>query len=242
MITIPFGEFSILIINSENTVEEKRDFIMNTKKTLDKAIFGLKEAKLHILQVIGQWITNPKSHGNVLALQGPMGNGKTTLVKEGIAKAIGRPFAFISLGGTSDSSFFDGHSYTYEGSHWGRIIDILMNNKCMNPIIYFDELDKVSETYKGQEIIHMLTHLTDQSQNALFQDNYFPGINLDLSKALFIFSYNDESRVNKILKDRMYVIHTKGFNIEDKLKISREYLIPEIYDTFMFKQIFNSSI
>ena len=137
LIKIPFGEYSNLNISSENTIEEKRDFICNSKKTLDKAIFGHKEAKLHILQVIGQWITNPKSHGNVLALQGPMGNGKTTLVKEGIAKAIGRPFAFIALGGTSDSSFFDGHSYTYEGSHWGRIIDILMSSKCMNPSYLF---------------------------------------------------------------------------------------------------------
>ena len=234
LITIPFGEFSNLNINSDNSIDEKRDFIMNTKNTLDKAIFGHKEAKLHILQVIGQWITNPTSGGNVLALQGPMGNGKTTLVKEGIAKAIGRPFAFISLGGTSDSSFFDGHSYTYEGSHWGRIIDILMTNKCMNPIIYFDELDKVSETYKGQEIIHMLTHLTDQSQNALFQDNYFPGINIDLSKCLFIFSFNDESKVDRILKDRMYVINTKGFNTNDKIKICKEYLLPELMGTFMF--------
>ena len=234
LITIPFGEFSNLNINSDNSIDEKRDFIMNTKNTLDKAIFGHKEAKLHILQVIGQWITNPTSGGNVLALQGPMGNGKTTLVKEGIAKAIGRPFAFISLGGTSDSSFFDGHSYTYEGSHWGRIIDILMTNKCMNPIIYFDELDKVSETYKGQEIIHMLTHLTDQSQNALFQDNYFPGINIDLSKCLFIFSFNDESKVDRILKDRMYVINTKGFNTNDKIKICKEYLLPELMNTFMF--------
>ena len=130
---------------------------------------------MHILQVLGKWIKNPSSLGNVLALQGPMGNGKTTLVKEGIAKAINRPFAFIALGGASDSAFFDGHSYTYEGSHWGRIIDILIESKCMNPVIYFDELDKVSETHKGDEIIHLLTHLTDPSQNSLFQDNYFPG-------------------------------------------------------------------
>ena len=234
LIKIPFGEYSNLSINSENNIEEKRNFILDTKKTLDKAIFGHKEAKLHILQVIGQWITNPKSHGNVLALQGPMGNGKTTLVKEGIAKAIGRPFAFIALGGTSDSSYFDGHSYTYEGSHWGRIIDILMTSKCMNPIIYFDELDKVSETYKGQEVIHFLTHLTDQSQNSLYQDNYFPGINIDLSKCLFIFSFNDESKVDRILKDRMYVINTKGFNTKDKIKICKDYLLPEILETFIF--------
>ena len=234
LIKIPFGKYSNLNISNENTIEEKREFICDTKKTLDKAIFGHKEAKLHILQVIGQWITNPKSHGNVLALQGPMGNGKTTLVKEGIAKAIGRPFAFIALGGSSDSSFFDGHSYTYEGSHWGRIIDILMSCKCMNPVIYFDELDKVSETYKGQEVIHFLTHLTDQSQNSLFQDNYFPGINIDLSKCLFIFSFNDETKVDRILKDRMYVINTKGFNTKDKIQICKDYLLPELLETFMF--------
>ena len=236
LIKIPFGEYSNLKINSENSISEKREFIQETKKTLDNAIYGHKEAKTHILQVIGQWITNPDSYGNVLALQGPMGNGKTTLVKEGISKAIGRPFAFIALGGSSDSSFFDGHSYTYEGSHWGRIIDILMQSKCMNPIIYFDELDKISETYKGQEVVHFLTHLTDQSQNSLFHDNYFPGINIDLSKCLFIFSFNDESKVDKILKDRMYVINTKGFNVKEKIEISKNYLLPELMKTFMFHE------
>jgi len=158
------------------------------------------------------------------------------LVKEGISKAINRPFAFIALGGASDSSYFDGHSYTYEGSHWGRIIYILISSKCMNPVIYFDELDKVSETFKGDEIIHLLTHLTDPSQNSLFQDNYFPGVHFDLSKALFIFSFNDESKIDRILKDRMYVINTKGFKPNDKISISRNYLLPELYETFLFSK------
>ena len=236
LISIPFNKYVSLPVNNENTIEDKRNFIVNTKSILDKSIYGHEDAKTHILQVIGKWIKNPMSQGNVLAIQGPMGNGKTTLVKEGIAKAINRPFAFIALGGQSDSSLFEGHSYTYEGSHWGRIIDILINSKCMNPVIYFDELDKVSETYKGEEIIHMLTHLTDPSQNSLFQDNYYPGINIDLSKVLFIFSFNDESKVNRILKDRMYVINTKGFNTKDKIKISRKYILPELYDTYLFKQ------
>ena len=165
-----------------------------------------------------------------------MGNGKTTLVKEGISKAIKRPFAFIALGGASDSAFFDGHSYTYEGSHWGRIIDILIESKCMNPVIYFDELDKVSDTQKGDEIIHLLTHLTDPSQNSLFQDNYFPGIHLDLSKCLFIFSFNDESKVNRILKDRMYVINTKGFQLRDKIEIANNYLLPEIFNVYLYSK------
>uniref|UniRef100_A0A6C0FAZ9 Uncharacterized protein n=1 Tax=viral metagenome TaxID=1070528 RepID=A0A6C0FAZ9_9ZZZZ len=236
LIKIPFGKYTELPINNDSSKEELTNYLINTQRTLDKAIFGHKDAKMHILQVLGKWIRNPKSHGNVLALQGPMGNGKTTLVKEGIAKAINRPFAFIALGGASDSSYFDGHSYTYEGSHWGRIIDILIDSKCMNPVIYFDELDKISETHKGEEITHLLTHLTDPSQNSLFQDNYFPGIHLNLSKALFIFSFNDESRIDRILKDRMYVINTKGFKPDDKLLICKEYIIPEILDTYLFEK------
>ena len=236
LINIPFGKFIQLPINNENSIDEKRRYLIDAQNKLDNAIYGHNDAKMHILQVIGKWIKNPKSHGNVLALQGPMGNGKTTLVKEGISKAINRPFAFIALGGASDSAYFDGHSYTYEGSHWGRIVNILIESKCMNPVIYFDELDKVSETYKGDENIHLLTHLTDPSQNGLFQDNYFPGIHLDLSKALFIFSFNDESKIDRILKDRMYVIHTKGFKPEDKISICRNYLLPELLDTFLFEK------
>ena len=236
LINVPFGEYVNLPIDNKNTFEEKREYLQKTYETLDGAIYGHEDAKTHILQVIGKWIKNPESQGNVLALQGPMGNGKTTLVKEGISKAINRPFAFIALGGASDSSYFDGHSYTYEGSHWGRVVDILISSKCMNPVIYFDELDKVSETYKGDEIIHLLTHLTDPSQNSLFQDNYFPGIHFDLSKALFIFSFNDESKIDRILKDRMYVINTKGFKPNDKISISRNYLLPELYDTFLFSK------
>ena len=235
LIKIPFGKYQNLPVTPDSSLEDKKSFIKDTYKTLNKAIYGHNEAKTHILQVIGKWIKNPDSGGNVLAIQGPMGNGKTTLVKEGISKVLNRPFAFIALGGASDSAYFDGHCYTYEGSHWGRIVQILQDSKCMNPVFYFDELDKISDTQKGDEIIHMLTHLTDSSQNSLFQDNYFPGVNLDLSKALFIFSYNDESKVNKILKDRMYVIHTKGFKPEEKLKICREYLLPDILNTFTFE-------
>ena len=233
LLKIPFGKHHGLSVGPDNSREEKQTYLKDAFRTLNHAIYGHLEAKTHILQVLGKWIQNPESGGNVLAIQGPMGNGKTTLVKEGIAKVLDRPFAFIALGGASDSAFFDGHCYTYEGSHWGRIVQVLQDSKCMNPVFYFDELDKVSDTQKGEEIIHMLTHLTDASQNSLFQDNYFPGINLDLSKALFIFSYNDENRVNKILKDRMYVINTKGFKDDDKRKIFHEYLYPTILKTYL---------
>ena len=152
----------------------------------------------------------------------------TSLVKEGICKALNLPFGFIALGGASDGSFLDGHSFTYEGSTYGKIAEVLMKTQCMNPVIFFDELDKVSTTHRGDEIIGILTHLTDSSQNEKFNDRYFGEIDLDLSKALIIFSYNDESRINPILKDRLITIHVKGYNSEDKLKIAHDYLLPQL--------------
>ena len=165
-----------------------------------------------------------------------MGTGKTTLVKDGISKILGREFAFIALGGTGDSSFLEGHSYTYEGSTWGKIAQILMDSKSMNPVIYFDELDKVSDTPKGEEIIGILTHLTDTSQNSQFHDKYFSEVDFDLSKCLFIFSYNDESKVNPILKDRMYCIQTKGYESKEKITIAKNYLLPKIREQVNFKE------
>jgi ATP-dependent Lon protease len=234
LIKLPFGCVTELPVKNEDDFEKKREYIQNTLENMNKAIYGHMEAKTHILQVIGKWIRNPTSLGNVLAIQGPMGNGKTTLIKNGIAKSLNRPFEFVALGGASDSSFFEGHSYTYEGSRWGRIVDILHKCGSMNPIICFDELDKVSDTPKGEEIVNMLIHMTDSSQNSKFQDNYFPGIDIDLSKVLFIFSFNDESKINRILKDRMYVIRTKGYNTKDKLQIAHNYLLPEIYGLFNY--------
>ena len=160
----------------------------------------------------------------------------TSLVKEGISKILNRPFAFIALGGATASSFLEGHSYTYEGSTWGKIVQILIDSKCMNPVIYFDELDKISDTPRGEEITGILTHLTDTSQNSEYHDKYFAEIDFDLSKCLFIFSYNDESKVNPILKDRMYRIQTKGYNQKQKIAISNQYLLPKIRDQVKFEE------
>jgi ATP-dependent Lon protease len=95
----------------------------------------------------------------------------------------------------------------------------------MNPVIYFDELDKVSETPKGEEINNLLIHLTDSSQNDRFQDKYFAGIDLDLSRCLFIFSHNNHEKVNPILRDRMYNIQVDGFGVKEKLVIAEQYLV-----------------
>ena len=105
----------------------------------------------------------------------------------------------------------------------------------MNPVIYFDELDKISDSPKGEEITGILTHLTDTTQNDRFHDKYFSEIDFDLSKCLFIFSYNDESKINPILKDRMYRIETKGYESPQKMVIANKYLLPTIRDQVKFE-------
>ena len=231
---IPFGKTQDLPIQIEDGVDKCHDFMAEAQKTLDSAVYGLNDAKMQIMQMLGQLITNPKSIGTAIAIHGPPGTGKTSLVKEGISKILNRPFAFIALGGATDSSFLEGHGYTYEGSMWGKIVQILIDSKCMNPVIYFDELDKISDTPKGEEIAGILTHLTDTSQNTQFHDKYFAEIDFDLSKCLFIFSYNDESKVNPILKDRMYRIKTTGYNQKQKTNISNSYLLPKIREQVKF--------
>jgi len=233
---IPFSKYQSLPISIEDGVEKCHDFMADAQKTLDSAVYGLNDAKMQIMQMLGQLITNPKAIGTAIAIHGPPGTGKTSLVKEGISKILNRPFSFIALGGATDSSFLEGHSYTYEGSLWGKIVQILIDSKCMNPVIYFDELDKISETPKGEEIAGILTHLTDTSQNSQFHDKYFADIDFDLSKCLFIFSYNDESKINPILKDRMYRIKTAGYNQKQKTAISNNYLLPKIREQIKFSK------
>jgi ATP-dependent Lon protease len=233
---MPFDKYLTLPITIEDGVEKCHDFMANAQKTLDEAVYGLNDAKMQIMQMLGQLVTNPKAIGTAIAIHGPPGTGKTSLVKEGISKILNRPFAFIALGGATDSSFLEGHSYTYEGSTWGKIVQIIIDSKCMNPVIYFDELDKISDTPKGEEIAGILTHLTDTSQNSQFHDKYFAEIDFDLSKCLFIFSYNDESKINPILKDRMYRIQTKGYNQKQKTVISNNYLLPRIREQVKFDE------
>jgi ATP-dependent Lon protease len=216
------------------TVENMGKYIENVRTTLDSAVHGHTSAKRQIERIIGQWITG-ESSGYCFGFEGPPGVGKTSLAKYGLAKCLtnengeSRPFAFIAMGGSSNGSTLEGHNYTYVGSTWGKIVDILMDKKCMNPIIFIDELDKISNTDHGREIVGILTHLIDSTQNDCFQDKYFSGIDLDLSKALFIFSYNNPEDVDRILLDRIHRIKFKHMTIDEKLTICNDYLLPEMY-------------
>jgi ATP-dependent Lon protease len=240
---IPIGKYHTLpISNGDGEVDNVSQadnniakYLQGIKRTIDDNIFGHEETKDQIIRILAQWISNPKSNGYVIGIQGSPGVGKTKLIKEGICKAMEYPFSFVSLGGISDASYLNGHHYTYEGATHGKIIECLIKARVMNPVFLFDELDKVSNTSRGDEIINTLIHITDPVQNDRFTDKYFEEIDLDLSKSLIIFTYNDENAINPILKDRMITIKVNGYNAKEKLSICKNYILPELLPQYNMK-------
>ena len=230
---LPF-EMEETIQKIEGGFNKINTFMNSVKFTLDDAVYGHEKAKKHVERIIGQWVNGNDNTGCVLGFEGAPGIGKTTLAK-GLSNCLkdvdgnSRPFSLIAIGGDANSSSLVGHSYTYVGSTWGQIVQILMDKKCMNPIILIDEVDKISKTEHGKEIIGILTHLLDSTQNECFQDKYFSGVELDLSKVLFILSYNDVESIDKILLDRVHRIKFDSLSIEDKIVICNKHLLPEIY-------------
>ena len=213
--------------------DKQQEYLDKVQDIFENCVHGHDLVKIQLRRLLAQWISGGQS-GIVLGLEGPPGNGKTTLIKNGLAKCLidennkPRPVGFIPLGGSTNASSLIGHGFTYVGSNWGRIVDILMETECMNPIFLFDELDKVSKTEHGTEIISILTHLTDSTQNNEFFDKYFEGIPLDLSKALMVFTFNDRNKIDPILLDRMTVIETKPLSLDDKMVVAKKHLIPQI--------------
>lgn len=223
------NELSII----ENKFDEINNYMNNVKTILDNCVYGHDKAKKQIERILSQWISGEQK-GNCFGFEGSPGVGKTTLAK-GLSQCLkdengdSRPFSLIMMGGDANSSHLVGHSYTYVGSTWGQIVQILIDKKCMNPIILIDEVDKISRTEHGKEITGVLTHLLDPTQNDSFQDKYFSGIELDLSKVLFILSYNDADLIDKILLDRIHRIKFDSLTLEDKIVICKKHLLPDIY-------------
>lgn len=231
---IPFNKSTPLPVSFEDGVDKCHEFMENAKKTLDEAVFGLNDAKMQIMQMLGQLLVNPSSVGSAIGIHGAPGTGKTSLVKDGIAKILGRKTVFIPCGGLKDSSTFIGHGFTYEGAMHGAIVQGLIANDSDSVVFVFDEVDKLNEE-KGQDIAGVFTHLIDTTQNTQFSDEYFAGIPFNLSKCVWIFSYNDPNAVNPILRDRMYKIQTKGYDEKEKTTICNDYMLPKIRDQLKFK-------
>ena len=233
---VPFNKYYNIPVSNTDGNEKICSFLSNIRERMNEQIYGHKEAKEQIIRVLAQLISFPKAYGYIIGIQGAAGIGKTKLIKEGICNALNYPSAFISLSGTDDSSFLRGHSYTYEGATYGKICESLIKTGIMNPLLLFDELDKVSNTYKGQEIINTLIHITDPVQNDRFTDRYFEEIDLDISRSMIVFTFNDETLINPILKDRMIVINVKGYNNQEKIVLARDYIIPEILKQYNLKK------
>lgn len=244
MCKLPIGKYKKLPIEYTDGTDSITKFLDNIKTNLDTKVYGHKDAKNQIIRLLAKWIANPDAKGLIVGIEGKPGVGKTMLCNS-ICESLGLPFGFIQLGGLSDGSYLVGHSFTYEGSRWGRIAEILMGAGFTNPVLYFDELDKISTTRHGEEISNILIHLTDSTQNSKFHDKYFSDIEIDLSKCLIVFSYNDITMINPILKDRLITIKTDGYNHKDKIKIAQDYMLPLIYKEFGFQNdelIFSNDI
>ena len=225
-VSLPFGICKDIPVQLEDGTEKCTEFMKGAKKCLDDAVYGQEDAKLQVMQFISSKIANPNGRGLSLLFIGPPGVGKTSLIKNGIAKALGWPFQFISLGGDSDASTYTGHQLVYESSHCGKIVNSLIASKSMSTVLMFDEVDKISQTPKGEEVMNLLIHLTDPVQNEDFEDKYLAGIPIDLSKVMFIFSANDITKIDRVLLDRMMVVNLQGYDLKQKIIIAEQYLLP----------------
>lgn len=201
-------------------------FLYDVKYILNKEIYGMENVKEQILCVLNNKITNPNLIGSSLGLVGSQGVGKTNIIKV-LAKAVSLSFTSISLGGMSDSDHFVGHSFTYEGSRPGIIVDSLIQMKSLNGIIFLDEIDKISKTTHGEEISKTLLHLCDFTQNHEFCDKYLGNdIKINLSQMWFIYSLNYKHLIDKTLLDRLTIIEVAGYSDNQKKEMTLQYLLP----------------
>jgi ATP-dependent Lon protease len=235
LLKIPFKKMAKLPVNKKTDITKIHDYFDKVKNILDEAVYDMQTVKDEIIQYIAQFIsTNNKAMPRILGLVGVAGCGKTKIIRTGLSPCLNRPIKCISMGGIRDSSHFTGFEYTYAGSRYGMLVQSLIETKVMNPIIFMDELDKVSTGHDGQEIINMLIHITDPVQNHTFTDKYFSEINIDLSKVVFIFSFNDEKLIHPILKDRIHIVKVPDPDLKAKVIIGKNYLPKEILPNIGF--------
>ena len=207
-----------------NTRSKENIDLKRAEKVLDADHYGLKKVKERILEALAVKKLAPENNGQIICLVGPPGVGKTSIARS-IAKAIGREYVRVSLGGVRDESDIMGHRRTYIGSMPGRIIAALRQAKVKNPLILLDEVDKLGSSYRGDPSSALLEVL-DSEQNVAFYDHYID-MPFDLSEVLFITTANDYSAIPAPLLDRMDVITLGSYTHEEKYQIASRHLIPK---------------
>lgn len=207
---------------------ELNKYILNIKNQLDEKIYGLVPVKERLLMLLYRQLKNNSKNGTNIALSGPPGVAKTTLVHT-FAKMIDLPFYQINAASMKEVSFLIGHNFTYDNSGPGCIVQALVKMGYKNGIIYFDEFDKIPKTPQGLEISKTLLHITDQSQNSKFYDQYIgERFNIDLSHIWFIYSINNQNDIEYTLIDRITVINIPGYSIEEQIVILKQYVLREL--------------
>ncbi len=220
-----FSYIDTLLSLPWNKNSELNNDFAKAREVLESDHYGLDKVKERILEQMAMLMDNPDNMATIICLVGPPGVGKTSL-GQSVARALGRKFSRISLGGVSDEAEIRGHRRTYIGAMPGRIIDAVKRAGTSNPVIMLDELDKIGADYKGDPAAALLEVL-DPEQNCHFHDNYID-VDFDLSKVLFIATANTLSTVSRPLLDRIEVIEVPGYLVEEKIEIARRHLLPRL--------------
>lgn len=222
LLRVPVG-----VLHTPTRAASTADALGDARAVMDRQITGHADAKREVLSLVCQECCGGTGAGHyALGLEGPPGTGKTHFAKNALAPALGRPLVSIPLGGATDISFLLGNMYTYEGSKEGRLVSGLVEAGCCNPIFFFDEVDKISATERGQEIVSVLIHLIDPTANTALRDRYLHNLDLDFSKCTFVFSYNDASRVSPVLLDRIKRVKMPAPTDQEREDIVRVHLVP----------------
>ncbi|AGC01815.1 ATP-dependent Lon protease, bacterial type [Acanthamoeba polyphaga moumouvirus] len=218
----------------KNSMTKSRNYLQNVAKKLNETVYGHENSKKVLIELVGKWIQNPESTGQVIGLVGPPGVGKTLLAK-GISSALGIPLSIVGLGGMSDSADLIGHSFTYAGAQYGMIVRQMIKAGSWRCVMFFDEVDKVSKRNDTNEIYNTLIHITDPNMNQNFQDRFYSSsIDFDLSGVLVVFSYNNSDKLDPILLDRIKEIKISAYSVKEKISIAQNYILKELCENIGF--------